>query len=61
MHDAAAATQVVYYASKKTDGNAMHYEHHRQQDPGIEALDGSAFGVKLSKSLNLNDLAIDDY
>ena len=32
MHDAAAATEVVYYASKKLDESSMHYEH-RQQAP----------------------------
>ena len=30
MHDASAATEVVYYASEKLDENAMHYEHRHQ-------------------------------
>ena len=35
MYDAAAATEVVYYASKKLAENAMHYEHRQQAPMGV--------------------------
>ena len=38
MHDAAPATEVVYYASKKLDENAMHYEHRQQAPRGYGAI-----------------------
>ena len=38
MHDAAPATEVVYYASKKLDENAMHYEHRQQAPRGCGAI-----------------------
>ena len=38
MHGAVAATEVVYYASKKLDKDAMHYEHRQQAPRGCGAI-----------------------
>ena len=38
MHDAVAATEMVYYASEKLDENAMHYEHRQQAPWGCGAI-----------------------
>ena len=38
MHGAVAATEVVYYASKKLDENSVHYEHRQQALWGCGAI-----------------------